>query len=108
MRLVVTLLLASMLVGCSGTYERMAAWIGTSKGAVLAAFDRRPDATGQDALGDWMRWSRQEDGGCSDRFTFHDDRVVGYASERGRLTGHRALCGLRIDSGGCVRSKRRP
>ena len=63
MRLVVTLFLASMLVGCSGTYERMAAWIGTSKGAVLAAFDRRPDATGQDALGNWMRWSRQEDGG---------------------------------------------
>ena len=90
MRLVVTLFLASMLVGCSGTYERMAAWIGTSKGAVLAAFDRRPDATGQDALGNWMRWSRQEDGGCSDRFTFHDNRVVGYASDCGIWGGFSA------------------
>ena len=83
MRLVVTLFLASMLVGCSGTYERMAAWIGTSKGAVLIAFGRQPDAIGQDPLGNWMRWSRQEDGGCSDRFTFQDDRVVGYASDCG-------------------------
>ena len=90
MRLVVTLSLASMLVGCSATYERMAAWIGTSKGAVLTAFDRRPDETGQDALGNWMRWSRQEDGGCSDRFTFHDDRVVGYASDCGIWGGFSA------------------
>ena len=90
MRLVITLLLASMLVGCSGTYERMAAWIGTSKGAVLVAFDRRPDATGQDALGNWMRWSRQEDGGCSDRFTFQGDRVVGYASDCGIWGGFSA------------------
>ena len=83
MKLAITPFLAFVLVGCSGTYERMAAWIGISTGAVLMAFDRQPDATGQDALGNWMRWSRQEDGGCSDRFTFQNDRVVGYASDCG-------------------------
>ena len=83
MRLFITLLLASVLGGCSGTYERMNAWMGASKGAVLAAFDRHPDATGQNALGDWMRWSRHRDGGCSDRFTFQGDKVVGYASDCG-------------------------
>ena len=90
MRLVITLLLTSALVGCSGTYERMAAWIGTSKGTVLTAFGRQPDATGRDALGNWMRWGRQEDGGCSDRFTFHDDRVIGYTSDCGIWGGFSA------------------
>ena len=83
MRIAITLFLASVLVGCSGTYERMAAWMGTSKEAVLMAFDRHPDATGQSALGDWVSWNRQEDGACSDRFTFRADRVVGYASDCG-------------------------
>jgi hypothetical protein len=90
MRIATTLFLACALVGCSGTYERMAAWMGASKGAVLTAFDRHPDATGRTALGNWMRWSRQEDRGCSDRFTFRDDRVVGYASDCGIWGGFSA------------------
>ena len=83
MRIVIATSFTAFLIGCSGTYERMDAWMGTSKASVLLAFGRQPDATGQDALGDWVRWDRHEDGGCSDRFSFQSDTVVGYASDCG-------------------------
>lgn len=42
-----------------------------------------PDATGIESLGYWMRWKRTTDGVCTDRFTFENRKVVGYASDCG-------------------------
>lgn len=90
MRLILPLVLLLSLSGCSGTFKRMHAWMGVGQESVLRSLGRQPDATGQDALGEWMRWSRHKDGGCSDRFTFRDNRVVGYASDCGIWGGFSA------------------
>jgi hypothetical protein len=87
MRLISCLVVSLILGGCTGTFERMDAWMGISKESVVRSLGRQPDAVGQDALGEWMRWRRQKDGACSDRFTFRDERVVGYASDCGLWGG---------------------
>ena len=83
MRLILPLVLFLTLGGCTGTFERMDAWMGVEKESVVRSLGRQPDATGQDSLGEWMRWRRHEDGACSDRFTFQNGKVVGYASDCG-------------------------
>ena len=87
MRLILPLILFLTLCGCTGTFERMDAWMGVQKESVIRNFSQQPDAVGQDTLGEWMRWRRHEDGACSDRFTFRNERVVGYASDCGLWGG---------------------
>ena len=87
MRLFSYLVVTLILGGCTGTFERMDAWMGISKESVVRSLGRQPDAVGQDTLGEWMRWRRHKDGACSDRFTFRDGRVVGYASDCGLWGG---------------------
>jgi hypothetical protein len=87
MRLICFLVVSLILGGCTGTFERMDAWMGISKESVFRSLGRQPDAVGQDTLGEWMRWQRQKDGACSDRFTFRNERVVGYASDCGLWGG---------------------
>lgn len=87
MRLPIFLILLTTLGGCSGTFERMDAWMGVGRESVLNSFGRPPDRIGRDRLGEWMRWRRYEDGICSDRFTFQNERVVGYASDCGLWGG---------------------
>jgi hypothetical protein len=87
MRLILPLVLFLTLGGCTGTFERMDAWMGVEKESVVRSLGRQPDATGQDSLGEWMRWQRQVDGDCADRFTFRNERVVGYASDCGLWGG---------------------
>ena len=87
MPLILTLVLFLILSGCSGTFKRMDAWMGVGQESVVQSLGRQPDATGQDALGDWMRWRRHADGPCSDRLTFQNGKVVGYASDCGLWGG---------------------
>ena len=87
MRLILPLVLFLTLSGCSGTFKRMDAWMGVSQESVVRSLNRLPDATGQDSLGEWMRWRRHEDGACSDRFTFQNGQVIGYASDCGLWGG---------------------
>ena len=87
MRLIGCLVVSLILGGCTGTFERMDAWMGISKESVVRSLGRQPEAVGQDTLGEWMRWRRHKDGACSDRFTFRDGRVVGYASDCGLWGG---------------------
>ena len=49
---------AAALLGCSGNYDQMDAWMGLSKQSVLDSFDRQPDTAGRDVLGDWIQWRR--------------------------------------------------
>ncbi len=87
MRLISCLVVLLILGGCTGTFERMDAWMGISQESVVRSLGRQPDAVGQDSLGEWMLWRRHKDGECSDRFTFRNERVVGYASDCGLWGG---------------------
>ena len=87
MRLISCLVVSLILGGCAGTFERMDAWMGISQESVVRSLGRQPEAVGQDTLGEWMLWRRHKDGACSDRFTFRDGRVVGYASDCGLWGG---------------------
>lgn len=87
MRLVILMVVCLTLSGCSGTVERMDAWMGVSKESALRSLGRQPDAVGQDNLGEWMLWRRHNDGPCSDQFTFQNQKVVGYASDCGLWGG---------------------
>ena len=80
---IIVLASAASLLGCSGNYDQMDAWMGQSKQSVLNSFDRQPDTVGWDVLGDWIQWRRHVEGACSDRFSFKNNRVVAYSSDCG-------------------------
>ena len=84
---IVVLASAAALLGCSGNYDQMDAWMGLSKQSVLDSFDRQPDSVGRDVLGDWLQWRRNSEGACSDRFSFKNNRVVAYSSDCGAWGG---------------------
>ena len=84
---IVVLASAAALLGCSGNYDQMDAWMGVSKQSVLDSFDRQPDSVGRDVLGDWLQWRRNSEGACSDRFSFKNNRVVAYSSDCGTWGG---------------------
>lgn len=84
---VIFLASAAALLGCSGNYHQMDAWMGLSKQSVLDSFDRQPDSVGRDILGDWIQWRRRGEGACSDRFSFKNNRVVAYSSDCGTWGG---------------------
>ena len=84
---IIILASAAALLGCSGNYDQMDAWMGLSKQSVLNSFNRQPDTIGRDVLGDWLQWRRNGKGACFDRFSFKSDRVVGYSSDCGTWGG---------------------
>ena len=53
---IIVLASAAALLGCSGNYGQMDAWMGLSKQSVLDSFDRQPDTAGRNVLGDWIQW----------------------------------------------------
>jgi len=45
------------LVSCSGTFERMDAWMGVSQNMGIDLLGT-PDARRSEILGDWIQWRR--------------------------------------------------